>query len=348
MEWILNGGGVPVVIGEYTHRQSLSEGTSKKNYGSYNYLSGDALKLAASEMDNGRVFIYTRDSENSEFTLSQILTLPSGQFGFVGAISHDGTYLAVGSTDSSAGVVVYELQGSGLYVEKQRLAIGPNFPRGKLTMSKDGGLLLGYISGGAAVHVYRRQTGGLYDYVGVVEGVTDYFGHNSCISDDNKWLFCTDYRVGEVHVFKVDDLGIYQLVQVLTDGAVLNGSYGGSVDCSADGGRLIVGQSSVNRVHYFTRGMDNKYTLKQTLSGGTGRTFFGGVVILSRSNDRLFVGHYGISTVRIYDLTGDVYVESQDRLRYTGNFGVGLAVGFEGGTLVVGGDPEKVHIFKYG
>lgn len=105
-EWILNGGGVPVVVGEYVFGSRLT--SDDVDFGYSVTTSGDGLTLAVGAAVGKSCTVYTRATVGESFTQLQREVSTDVNYGRSVILSSDGLTLAVGAFGSNAYTLYYQ------------------------------------------------------------------------------------------------------------------------------------------------------------------------------------------------------------------------------------------------
>lgn len=328
MEWILNGGGVPEVLGEYVHRATFNS-SNESRYGYSCDLSGDTSVMAVGAIWSGKMHIYNRQLDG---TYEEIQTISGGRTTRVGrsvAISGDGLVLAmVGDIQHPVGTMnIYTLDVDGQYLLSGNftLSAGGGFSCG---ISHDGGVVVAGDNVTSKAYIYAAIGNGSYEQVQVLSG-SGYFGTATGISSDGLTVAIGSYGAKTVTIFTSDGSGLYTSSQVISGNA---SNYGIHLHISSDGSTLII--AGTDRQYNIFCKKEGVYTLLQTApgdDGGCSSSGDGGVVLFGKSvyirgDDELYT--------KLQTLSIDVYS--------------GKCISEDGVTIIGGNyNLDKLDLYKY-
>ena len=210
-------------------------------------ISGNSNTLAVST-DTNKVIVYKKYSNTVGWTRQQVIPVNGSALAF----SFDSNWLAIG--DSSTGEVsVYERNVNGDYNFLETITVPGSTNFG--SKIKFATTSFGYrmivtapnTGGTGAVYVYSfTTTWELEGPLGLPPGAVG-FGYDIDITADGSTLVVSsptaDSFAGQVYVYNYTS-SLYELIQTLDSGAVLNERYGESVAITSSGDLIAVGSAS--------------------------------------------------------------------------------------------------------
>lgn len=182
-EWILNGGGVPLVVGSYAVVTG-SDGQGSETY-SAGSLSKDGATLVLRNNVNKQVLVFKLI--DGLFKLTQ--TIVKGTYNEV-VVSGDGSVIAM--QYGAYHVAIYKRNLEGVYVESQTL-FGTNYSGygTTITISDDGTVLAINAYALKYTYIFKPDGDGLYSQVGIIGGGGS-FGRVMSMSGNGKVIASTD------------------------------------------------------------------------------------------------------------------------------------------------------------
>lgn len=292
-EWILNGGGVPEVIGEYV---KVGEWVSDASRYGFVVASSSHGRFVAITSDNtGPLVIY--EWSGSEYVEIQTFDEPD-EFGRCVSFIGDGDKLLVGSKGK---ITVLHWVGVK-YIVGQVLSDNPAFGY-SLTHTLNGDRIISAHDMGtvSAIGVWSLQ-GDTYVRTSTLPGHTNSVGVNLTVSADGRFLTSSG---GNTKRF----VWLWNGFRYVSNGATLSGlsGFGRWAITSQDGSRLLISEPSTGKLYnYVWNG--SRYVLSSTFIG---RGQYG--IRLSGSVDLEYVvGTYSENSevgVTIYESLGSGFTE---------------------------------------
>lgn len=316
-EWILNGGGVPIVVGGYGKLGVGFNGSG--SFGSRVGITADGTTLASSNGTVVRLF---------NLTHGEYLEGVSVAASNVDAVAFSGSGGEKMFTFSAAvGCRIYA-NVDGTYQLKQtihnRCAEG--------AVSKDGSVLL--LGSGESIEVYELGVGGVYETRGVLPLPNGAISYRMAISDDLSTIVGGSGK-SSASVFSRDTEGNY----VYVAGWYVGDWFGYSVALSADGSSVLVARYGSNVILY-SRQPDNSY-LKTFIFNTPGSD-----CAITPDGKRVVIGNHAAGEkVTVWDNVGSGWNKSAT-IEPGSNSVYDLAMSGDGKYLIVG-DYQGKNIFPY-